>query len=430
MCLRPTRRTVEGMADVTQRPAPSAPELRKDVWLAIALFVAGIISSALMSVVSFYGDGTVGIEWALLTSAVGCLSLALRRRYPIPVAFIVCATYYAAVTFQVPEIHVGNVAMFIALYTVGAWVNNRPVAMWSRVILIAMMMVWLLVTMYFSATSGVDDGLSRAGAFSPYVAYMLLNLLINIAFFCGAYYMGDRAYRSAIEKQALVNRTEELEAERELTAAQAVALDRISIARELHDVVAHHVSAMGVQAAAARLSLDKNPAAAASALGEIEKSARGAIDELHLLLETLRSPGDAPTTVGAASTLRLEHINELTERANDVGMPTSFTVVGDPLEVPDIVHINFYRIAQEAITNARRHGGPAATADVRLRYDPKFVELEVSNTGRTPLGSRAGLGQLGMRERAKASGGSIELTPRSRGGFLVRATVPLEKVTA
>lgn len=413
------------MTDVTTRPAPTAQELKHDAWLAIALFAVGVLSSGIISVVGFYGEEQAGLEWGIITSAAGCLALAYRRRYPITVAAFVCTVYFVAVSFKVPEIHVGNIAMFMGLFTVGAWVNDRRKAFWGRGIIITLMMLWLLITTFMGATAETDSGLSKAGSFSPYVAFVLLSMLINVAFFAGAWYMGDRAYISATEKEALVQRTQELEATREVAAAQAVALDRVGIARELHDVVAHHVSAMGVQAGAARLVMARDPESAAGALGEIEKSARLAIDELHNLLETLRTPGEPTLSEGAASTLRLDQLAELTTRASEVGMPTTFTMLGEPREVPDVVHVNFYRIAQEALTNARRHGGPDATADVRLRYNPRFVELEISNSGRAPLQSRPGLGQIGMRERAVASGGSIEIAPRSRGGFLVRAHVPL-----
>lgn len=286
------------------------------------------------------------------------------------------------------------------------------------------MFVWMLVTTYLGAVQPGENTPEFAGAFSPYVAYMLILWLVNVAYFGGAYYMGDRAHAAARDREALRRRTRELEEEREMSAAQAVTLDRIRIARELHDVVAHHVSAMGVQAGAARTVLDRDPDAARSILTSVEQSARSAIDELHLLLDTLRAPGGVDET---ASTLRLEALAELAHEMTAAGTPTSFTVVGEPLEVPETIHVNLYRIAQEALTNARRHAGPDVTADMRLRYDRDAVELEVTNTGRVRPGARAGLGQLGMRERAIASGGSLEFGPRDRGGYLARVRVPVPR---
>jgi signal transduction histidine kinase len=235
--------------------------------------------------------------------------------------------------------------------------------------------------------------------------------------------MGDHAYAAAMSRAALEERTRELEQEREVTAAQAVALDRVRIARELHDVVAHHVSAMGVQAGAARAVLERDPDAARTALLGVEESARSALVELRQLLETLRtSNGDAD----GGSTVHLSGLADLVAHANDNGLPTTFTVVGDPVELPELVQVNVYRVAQEALTNARRHGGPDAAADVRLRYTGDAIELEVANTGRAVAAAmRPGLGLVGMRERAAASGGELEAGPRGRGGFLVRLRVPV-----
>jgi len=331
-------------------------------------------------------------------------------------------------SFQIPEMYVGNIVLFISMYTVGAWVNDRRRAALVRIAIIVGMFTWLLVTTFQSATADTDDGLSRAGLFSPFVAWMLMQFLVNAAFFGGAYYMGERAYASALAGAALRQRTLELEREREVTAAQAVALDRVRIARELHDVVAHHVSAMGVQAGAARAVMVRDPESARTALIAIESEARSALDELHHLLETLRTPaGDAPD----ASTVRLSGLADLVAHARDSGMPTTLTIVGDPVELPDLVQVNIYRVTQEALTNARRHGGPDAVADVRLRFAPDDLELEIANEGRVTPAVRPGLGIVGMRERAAASGGTIEVGSRARGGFLVRMRLPLpSRVTA
>ncbi|MFD4958210.1 sensor histidine kinase [Microbacterium sp. NPDC058389] len=407
-----------------RRTPPTPRELRGDVWLAAGLFVSAILSSALGSVAGVYGgDAAEGLQWALLYALALTAPLAVRRRYPEIVVVAVAVVFFVGVTFRIPDLYVANVSMFIAMYTVGAWVDDRRRAMWVRAAVIVGMFVWLLVTMFQAAIDPSDESLSRAGLFSPFAAMMLIQLLINAAFFGGAYYMGDRAYAAAMERTALEQRTRELEREREVTAAQAVALDRVRIARELHDVVAHHVSAMGVQAGAARAVLDRDPDAARSALLGVEASARSALVELRQLLETLRTSAADPD---GGSTVHLSALPDLVAHANDNGLPTTLTVVGDPLPLPDLVQVNVYRIAQEALTNARRHGGPDAAADVRLRYGDDTVELEVVNTGRaviTPM--RPGLGLVGMRERAAASGGELETGPRSRGGFLVRLRVPL-----
>ena len=399
----------------------TAAQRRNDLWLAAGLLVGAVISAWLGQVAGPYGDETPPFAWALVYAPALTLPLALRRRYPEAVLVTVALAFFVGATARIPEVYVGNVALFIAMYTVGAWVADRRRATLVRLIVIAAMFVWLLVTIFQAATGGDDGGPSRAGLFSPFAAYMLLQFLVNVAFFGGAYFFGERAWAGARSRAALEERTADLERERELTAAQAVALDRVRIARELHDVVAHHVSAMGVQAGAARTVLDRDPAAARAALGTVEHSAREALTELRQLLETLRMP-DADTP--AASTLSLRALPDLVAHAVDNGLPTTFAVVGEPVETPELVQVNLYRIAQEALTNARRHGGPDAVADVRLRYDDAGVELEVTNTGRPMVAGRAGLGIVGMRERAAASGGTIEAGPRPRGGFLVRVRVP------
>jgi signal transduction histidine kinase len=420
------------MSDITSargRPRPGPGELRNDLWLALALLLGAVLSAALGSVAGLYGDESApGMQWALLYSFGLTAPLAVRRRYPELVAITVALVFFIGVTYRIPEVFVGNIALFIAMYTVGAWVDSRRRAMYVRVGIIVGMFVWLLITTFQSATAPTEEGLSREGLFSPFVAFMLMQFLINAAFFGGAYYMGDRAYAAALERAALEDRTRELENEREVTAAQAVALDRVRIARELHDVVAHHVSAMGVQAGAARAVLDRDPEAARTALSGVEASARSALDDLRHLLETLRTPdGDPPN----ASTVRLAGLAELVAHANENGLPTTLTVVGDEAEVPDLVQVNLYRVAQEALTNARRHGGPDAAADVRLRYEPNAIELEIVNSGRVAPALRPGLGLVGMRERAVASGGTLEAAPRARGGFLVRLSIPLaERVLA
>ena len=406
-----------------QRPAPTPHDLRNDVWLAAALLLGAVLSAALGSIVGFFGnDDTPGMEWAILYAVGLTAPLAVRRRFPVLVLVTIALVFFVGVSAQIPEVYVSNISMFIAMYTVGAWVDDRRRAFWVRTGVIVGMFVWLLITTFRAAIDPSDEALSQAGLFSPFAAYMLIQFLVNAAFFGGAYYMGDRSYAAAMSRAALEERTAELEREREVTAAQAVALDRVRIARELHDVVAHHVSAMGVQAGAARAVLDKDPDAARTALLGVEASARSALQELRQLLETLRTP--AGDTEGG-STVHLSGLADLVAHANDNGLPTSLTVVGDPVEPSDLAQVNVYRVAQEALTNARRHGGPDARADVRLRYDPDAIELEVTNSGRSAMPMRPGLGLVGMRERAAASGGVLEAGPRARGGFLVRLRIPI-----
>lgn len=402
---------------------PSARDRRNDLLLAAVMFVGAVLSAALSSISQIYGDEQTDLSWALVYAVIVTAPLAFRRRWPGAVAVITATAYFVAVSVKIPELYVGNIAMFIGLYSVGAWMNERRRALIVRVAIIIGMFAWLLITMYYEAITQAQEAEVIAGAFSPYIAFMMIQVLLNALYFGGAYYFGERSWASAQEREVLEQRTEELEREREVTAAQAVALDRVRIARELHDVVAHHVSVMGVQAGAARLVIDQDAERSKSILTGIEESARDAIRELRQLLETLRTPGGE--TADAGSTVTLEDISSLVDASSEAGLPTAFTVIGTPVPVPAIIAVNLYRIAQESLTNARRHAGVGATADVRVRYDDDGVEVEVVNTGRSVTTIRPGLGQLGMRERAAASGGTLEVTPRAHGGLRVRARVPL-----
>lgn len=423
-------RSVDGMSAPSPasdgRIAPTPEQLRNDLWLAGALLVGAILSTWLGQVAGVFGEDTPHLGWGLLYSVALTVPLALRRRMPEITLIVVAIVYFVGMSALIPELYVGSIALFIAMYSVGAWVADRRRAMVVRVIVIVGMFIWLMVSMFQATGAEGEQTAAEFSLFSPVAAMMMLQFLFNVVFFAGAFAFGERAYAGARSREVLEQRTRELERERELTAAQAVALDRVRIARELHDVVAHHVSAMGVQAGAARTVLDRDPEAARRALAGVEESARASLVELRQLLETLRTTDAAAP---GASTLRLDAIGELVRYANENGMPTTFSVVGTPVAASDVAQVNLYRIAQEALTNARRHGGPEARADVRLRYDGDEIELEVGNEGRVRYGGTPGLGLVGMRERAAASGGWLEAAPRPRGGFLVRARVPAGAAT-
>ncbi len=403
------------------RPAPTRRERLTDLAFAVGLFLAAVLSQQLYRVAGVYGEPADAVlTFALL--ALVTLPLAARRSHPVLGAILVSVGFIAVGSLRVPELLVVNIALFLALYSVGAWVSRRALANGTRAVIVLVMAGWLMIALFQSATDpDALDGLSRAGAFSPLVAYMLIQVLINLLYFAAAWWFGDRAYASARQRWELEQRTAELERERERTAAQAVALDRVRIARELHDAVAHHVSVIGIQAGAARTVLTTDPDAATTALQTIEHTSRDTIRELHELLTTLRDTDDAVDTVHG-----LDRVPDLVAASVDAGLPTSYHVIGDAVAVPAIAGVNLYRIAQEALTNVRKHAGPEATADVRVRYGADHVELEVANTGgMTVHRMPGGLGQLGMRERVAASGGTLELGPRSRGGYLVRARIPL-----
>lgn len=413
------------------RRAPVGQDgLRNDTLMAVGLLIGGLLSLALWQTAGFYDEPAPG--WVSLLCIAGTtLPLALRRRYPSVVAVVVGAVFIVLGVAKVPETLVANIALFVSLYTVGAWEADRRRATWVRVLIIVAMFTWLLIAL-FVTTSDPESlpDFDRAGAFSPLVAYLLIQLLTNVVYFAGAYWFGNHAWASARERARTLLRTLQLERERQRVAAQAVTLERLRLARELHDAVAHHVSLMGVQAAAARTLLSVDPARATEALEHVETSAREAISELHGILGTLRDTPDDDDAAGrdeGVGSLDLTRLPALVEESRAAGVPTTFQVVGEAVRVPPLVALNLYRVAQEALTNVRKHAGPRATADLRLRYLADAVELEVTDDGTGVRGATegGGLGLVGMRERVASDGGTLVVGPRARGGFLVRAHVPL-----
>lgn len=411
------------------RPRPTANGYRRDV-IAVGLLIIGTVISELLFTRIGVFPHPAPIWLSTLVVAGLTLPLAARRRYPATVAVVVACAFFVSGQFHVPELLFSNISLFLAIYTLGAWAQNRRRADVMRILIIVAMLVWLVVNLFIAASEPKTlPEYSRAGFFSQLAAMSVIQIITNLLYFGAAYVFGNTAWRAARERARLRERTLELAEEREHSAAQAVALERVAIARELHDVVAHHVTLMGVQAGAARRVLTSDPAQSAVSLSVIEASARTAVDELHGLLTTLRET-DITALNSSASTLGVEQLEVLVEHARLAGTPTSMGIIGTPVAISAFTSFALYRIAQESLTNTRKHGGADATAEVRLRYLPTSVELEVVDTG---LGERAqrsarGLGHLGMRERVAATGGTIEVGPRQLGGYRVRARIPLGPV--
>ena len=429
------------LADGWRRHRPSVAGYRADAWIALALVVGTALSVSLTRTAGVLSDSPWWL--AALWVAFIALPLAVRRRWPEAVAVVIALVFYVGATLGAGDQLFSNICLYVAIYTVGAWSRHRSAGKWVRIAIITGMFIWLFWQLILQANqvSALPD-LSREGFFSPYAAFGVLQVLINLLYFGAAYFFGDSAWQSAHRKAALVARTQELVDERERSAAQTIILERVRIARELHDVVAHHVSVMGVQAGAARRILDSDPVQAAQALTIIERSARTAVEELSTMLGALRADDDAPAGEYAVnqstSTRGVARLEELAEESRAAGIPVRVSIIGEPREVPGTIGFSIYRIAQEALTNTRKHAGAGATADLRLRYETDAIELEVTDDGVGPRpqfsarsghdgGGRsgAGLGQRGMRERVSAVGGKLQLGARPRGGYLVRARFPL-----
>jgi signal transduction histidine kinase len=242
--------------------------------------------------------------------------------------------------------------------------------------------------------------------------------LMAIAWFAGGM-LRERAER-AVEAQERAIRAEQ---EQEENARRAVFEERVRIARELHDVVAHHVSMMGVQAGAARMVIDRDPSKAKDALTAIEASSRQAVDELHRLLGFLRQAGDADDLAPSPGVGQLPR---LVAGMSDSELAVRVGIEGEERPLPPTVDVSAYRIVQEALTNTLKHA-QASRADVRLRYRPGELEVEIVDDGlgaAGPSGGGSGLGLIGMRERAALHGGRLRAGPEPGGGFAVRVNLP------
>ncbi|MFJ6620711.1 sensor histidine kinase [Kitasatospora sp. NPDC091335] len=221
----------------------------------------------------------------------------------------------------------------------------------------------------------------------------------------------------------------EVSANRRLLADRAVAGERRRIARELHDIVAHHITTMQLMAGGARANL-ANPEVARDALVTLESSGRLALSEMRQLLNVLRA-GDEPDAAPPAPQPGVEDLDRLVDESRRVGLPTEFSVLGPRRPLPPTVGLTVFRIVQEGLTNTRKYAGPAR-ARVLLTYRPDRVTVEVCDDGGgvpaqepPPAGSRGGYGLIGMRERVALHGGTLAAGPRPDGGFAVLADLPL-----
>ena len=237
-----------------------------------------------------------------------------------------------------------------------------------------------------------------------------------------AWVLGDsmryrRGYYAALEDRAA-----RLEAERDAQAKVAAAAERARIARELHDVIAHHVSVMVVQADGARYALRSDPRTTETALAAIAGTGRQALTEMRRLLGVLRTAGDQ---AALAPVPGLGELRELLDQARGAGLAVTYTLSGTPRELPEGAELAAYRVVQESLTNTRKHAGLAASAAVTLRYEPDGLSVEVTDDGMaTAAGDGGGHGLAGMRERIEMYGGTVEAGPQAGGGFRVLARLP------
>jgi signal transduction histidine kinase len=227
---------------------------------------------------------------------------------------------------------------------------------------------------------------------------------------------------------ALQERTRRIEAEREERARQAVTEERLRIARELHDVVAHSMSVIAVQAGVANHVIDSRPELARAALATVETNTRSAMVEMRRLLGVLRQENEPSASLTPAP--GLVDIRWLAGQFGEAGLRVKVQISGDAYHVPGGVDLSAFRIVQESLTNVLRHGGPSAS--VRIAYEPGALAVAVGDDGRErsspeDAGTASGHGLIGMRERVAVFGGTLRAGPRPGGGFDVVATLPYDE---
>jgi signal transduction histidine kinase len=327
------------------------------------------------------------------------LSLAWRRRAPLAVLALALATSVVAnVVAVLDAATTPAIALVVAVYSVGAHTSGLRAAV---------------------------GGVGAAGLIAVNVAEQFsLGDLLFIATILGGAWLAGRAMRYRREREHVLELlTVDLEREREEKARAAVAEERVRIARELHDVVAHAISVIVLQARGGRRSLATDPGETSEALDMIEATGSEALAEMRRLLGMLRRDDEE---IALAPQPSLRYLDALAAQVREAGLPVDLSVEGEPTELPPGVDLSAYRIVQEALTNALKHAGPA-TARVVVRYRENDLELEIADTG---LGAGAsdgdGHGLAGMRERVSLYGGKIEAGPRDGGGFAVRARLPLD----
>jgi signal transduction histidine kinase len=392
------------------------------VWdglLALAVFLISVLAGSSFGLTSegrlevrFFGGGSgheapsilfseEGVDvhlgatlWPLVLIAVACIPLVWRRRAPMG-TLVVTAIAASANPLLGYEDGLASFALAVATYTAAGHRDRGLVLAAALPISLAAALVILLVN---SDPRGPVE------------------LLVSLFFLVGMPLLFGRI---------AFNRRRRIQRDLERAARDAVTEERARIARELHDVVAHAMGVMVVQAGAARVVIERDPASASGALQKIEDTGRTGLAEMRRLVGILET-GDEGALEPQPG---LDQLDELLERMRETGLPIEATVEGTPRRLSPGVDLTAYRVVQEALTNALKHGR-GAHARVLLRYGDDALELEIADNGRGPPpdGTQTpGHGLIGMRERVDLFGGSLETGERPGGGFVVRARIPLSQ---
>jgi signal transduction histidine kinase len=341
-----------------------------------------------------------GLLGYLLLAVSGLVLLARRRRPPAVFATTVALSlaYYAADYPDGPA----SLALYVALYTLTAQGDGHRSLQLATAGVTALTVGWLLTAQL-----------------QPFGVAGWLLFRIGTAVMAAA--LGESVRTRRVLAAEALERAERAERTREQEARRRVDAERLRIARDVHDTVAHAIAVINVQAGVTAHVLDRRPQQARETLVTIAQTSARALGELRAILGVLRDPDD-----GDAPAPGLRRVEELAGIARQAGLDVEVEVGAPPRELPSAVDQAAYRIVQEAITNVIRHAGRARVL-VSVSYGPGGLELRVADDGRGPSGDagRVGRGIVGMRERAGLLGGELTAGPRPGGGYQVRARLPL-----
>ncbi len=339
---------------------------------------------------------------AYTAAVLGAAPLVLRRRYPVLVLVVVAvslAVFYGSGC----KTSLGLLGPLAAIYTVAV---RHPL---QRSVPISAGVILLISS---GVVHGVADFRWAAASFAG-ILFGVTQAVIAVTLGYAIRVRGEQAER--------------LRHERDLEAERAVTEERMRIAHELHDVVAHHLSVVSVQASLARYVLDSDLETAREALNTISATTTGSLDELGRLLRVLRPSLDEKPHAGTRFLPQpgLDELPVLLERVRSSGVPVELSVEGEPRALSPGAELCAYRVVQEALTNVLKHA-PSATAEVVVRHDADAVTVLVRNEGAPApkAGRPSGHGLIGMCERAKMYGGTVEAGRRPEGGFQVALRIP------
>jgi signal transduction histidine kinase len=367
--------------------------------------LAGLLAVLAQVEVWVTADGEGPRPLVAVAAVLMTLPLAWRRRAPIVVATVFVATLtVSSLAWDTPDTTLfPTAALVLATYSVAAHSDLRGALAGGAIVLLPAFVL-----------EGVIDG-------NPGNFFFIAVLEVSV-------WTAGRAVRSHGSRAARIAESAVvLERESEERARTAVAEERTRIARELHDIVAHSVTTMVVQAGAERRVLDDGQASTREALLSIEKTGREALAEMRRLLGMLRKDDEE---LALAPRPSMAHVDVLVDQVRAAGLPVKLRIEGRPVPLPPGVDLSAYRIVQEALTNALKHAGPAE-ATVTVRYGTHELRLEIADSGRGATdGHGGGHGLIGMRERVALYGGDLDAGSRAGHGYTVQARLPLGPPTA